>query len=322
MKVLVTGGAGYIGSITAHQLKEQGFDVVIYDSMENGHQQAIKGLDLVVGNTHDDQLLAKTLKDKQINAVVHFAAYIAMGESMKNPYKYFHNNFDGSLQLFKAMIEADVNQLVFSSTAGVYGNPKTLPIKETAEKNPENPYGQSKLMVENILEWFDKAHNFKSITLRYFNAAGASLDGKLGEAHQPETHLIPNVINAVLNNKEFTLFGDDYPTKDGTCIRDYIHVLDLAQAHILALKALQNDHQTDVFNAGTGQGYSNKQVIDMIEQVSGKKVKIKVSPRRSGDANELFADSSKLKKQLNWQPKYSDLKTIIKTAWKWHSAHQ
>lgn len=321
MKILVTGGAGYIGSITASELNKLGHKVVIYDSLENGYRQAVKQLKLVKGKIQDAEKVAKVLKKEKIEAVIHFAAYIEMGESMEKPDKYFENNVFGSLQLFKAMVDAKVNKLVFSSTAGVYGNPKRIPIKETDRCLPENPYGQSKLMIEQMLRFFDQTYGLRSIAIRYFNAAGASLDGSLGEAHKPESHLIPNVIRAVINSQEFSLFGDDYSTKDGTCVRDYIHVLDLAETHILALKALQAGHKTDVYNAGTGKGYSNKEVVEMVKKVSGKDITVKIDKRRPGDANELVADSSKLKKELNWQPRYSDLKTIVETAWKWHSTH-
>ena len=319
MKVLVTGGAGYIGSIVAQELKKQGNEVIIYDSLEKGYREAVKDFELVEGKTHDKELLVKTLKEKGIEAVMHFAAFIEMGESMEKPYMYFENNVFGSLSLFEAMVKVGVDKLIFSSTAGIYGNPERVPIKEEDRKVPENPYGESKLMVEKILSWYDQVHKLRSISIRYFNAAGASLDGSLGEAHKPESHLIPSVIKAVLDGSEFVLNGDDYPTKDGSCIRDYIHVLDLAETHILALKALGEGHKTEVYNAGTGKGYSNKEVVEMVKQVSGKELKVKVGPRRPGDANELVADSKKLQQEFKWQPKYSDLKTIVETAWKWHS---
>jgi len=319
MKVLVTGGAGYIGSIMAHELKKQGNEVIIYDSLEKGYRKAVKGFELVEGKTHDKELLVKTLKEKGIEAVMHFAAFIEMGESMEKPYMYFENNVFGSLSLFEAMVKVGVDKLIFSSTAGIYGNPERVPIKEEDRKVPENPYGESKLMVEKILSWYDQVYKLRSISIRYFNAAGASLDGSLGEAHKPESHLIPNVIKSVLDGSEFVLNGDDYPTKDGSCIRDYIHVLDLAETHILALKALGEGHKTEAYNAGTGKGYSNKEVMEMVKQVSGKELKVKVGPRRPGDANELVADSKKLQQEFKWQPKYSDLKTIVETAWKWHS---
>jgi UDP-glucose 4-epimerase len=319
MKILITGGVGYIGSIVAQQLKQAGHQIVIYDHLQRNNPTRVRGMDLVVGDTTNLELLIKTLQEKNIEAVMHFAAYIEAGESMQNPGKYFYNNVHGSFQLLQAMIEAKVNKLVFSSTAAVYGNPESIPIKETDKKQPVNPYGESKLMVEKMLAWYGQIHNLRSIAIRYFNAAGATLDGSLGEAHNPETHLIPNIIKSVLQKKEFTLFGDDYDTPDGTCIRDYIHVLDLAKAHIVALEALVQGHKSDVYNAGTGQGFSNRQVVDMVEKVSGQKVNIKINPRRPGDANQLIADSAKLQKEFGWSPKYSDLETIVKTAWDWHS---
>jgi len=306
MKVLVTGGQGYIGSIVAQELMKQNFEVEIYD-LKN--QQDIL----------NEELLLSILKNKKIEAVMHFAAYIEMGESMLNPTKYFENNFLGSAILINSMIKAGINKLIFSSTAGVYGNPERVPIKEIDRKIPENPYGESKLMVEQLLDYYSRTNDFKSISLRYFNASGATLDKKIGENHQPESHLIPNVIKAIIQKKEFKLFGADYPTPDGTCIRDYIHVLDLANAHILALKALINGHKTDIYNCGTGKGYSNNQVIEMIKNVSGNNLKIKIESRRPGDANELVADSSKLQNEFNWKPQYSDLKTIIQSAWQWHT---
>ncbi len=321
MKVLVTGGAGYIGSIVANALTKQGFEVVVYDSLENGYREAIEGLDLVKGNTKDTKKLVKVIKQKKIEAVMHFAAYIQMGESMIDPHKYIDNNVVGSVGLFEAMIETGVKKLIFSSTAGVYGNPERVPIKEEDRKLPENPYGESKLMVEKILDWYDRIHKLRSIAIRYFNAAGATLDGKLGEAHQPESHLIPNVIKAALSGKEFKLFGDDYETRDGTCVRDYIHVLDLAEAHILALQSLEKGHKSDVYNAGTGKGFSNLEVVEMVKKVSGEDFKVLIGPRRPGDANELVADSSKFASEFGFKPKHSDLETIIESAYKWHASH-
>ncbi len=318
MNILITGGAGYIGSITARQLAKAGFEPIIYDSLEKGHRQSVKDFELVIGETQDWKFLVNVLRQKKIKAVIHFAAYIEMGESMKNPRKYFFNNFCGSLSLFRAMLKANVKKLVFSSTAGVYGQPKRLPIKEEESKNPGNPYGESKLMVEKVLQWYDKIYSLRSISLRYFNAAGATLDGRLGEDHKPETHLIPNILKAIKDQKEFSLYGNDYQTKDGTCIRDYIHVLDLAKAHILALETLEKGHKTDIYNIGTGKGYSNKEVIKAAEEVAGKKLNVKIRPRRPGDVDNLVADSTKFQKEFNWQPKYSDLQTIIKSAWKWH----
>ncbi len=321
MKVLVVGGAGYIGSITAKELVKKNQEVIIYDSFENGYQEAVREFDSIKGNIKDEDKLVKVLKQKKIDAVMHFAAFIEMGESMKNPYKYIENNVVGSVSLLEAMVKARVNKLIFSSTAGVYGNPERIPIKEDSRKLPENPYGESKLMVEKILNWYDRIYDLRSIVIRYFNAAGATLDGKFGEAHLPESHLIPNVIKAAINNKEFNLFGDDYPTPDGTCVRDYIHVLDLAEAHIIALKALDNKHKSDVYNAGTGKGYSNLEVIQMVKKVSKKEFKTKTNPRRPGDANKLIADSSKFQKEFKFKHRYSDLETIISSAYKWHISH-
>lgn len=318
MRILVTGGAGYIGSITAQELVKAGHQVVIFDSLVHGHKRAVAGFKMVVGEIQDKQLLSRVLKEERIGAVIHFAAFIEMGESMQDPYKYFENNVYGSLQLIKAMEETGVDKLVFSSSAGVYGDPEQLPIKEADRKEPTNPYGESKLMVERLLKWFGQAHNLRSISLRYFNAAGATLDSRLGEAHEPESHLIPSVLQAVLNERPVVINGKDYETPDGTCIRDYIHVVDLARAHILALEALENGHQTEVYNVGTGKGYSNKTVLKMIETITGKKVTVKYGPRRPGDAAELVADSKKLQKEFGFKPRYSDLKTIVETAWTWH----
>lgn len=321
MRVLVTGGAGYIGSIVAGELMSKNHEVVIYDSMEHGYLKAVESMKLVEGNTKNHELLVKTIKDNKIEAVMHFAAFIQMGESMENPYKYIDNNVVGSVGLLEAMIETGLDKLIFSSTAGVYGNPEKLPIKEGDRKLPENPYGESKLMVEKILKWYDRIHKLRSMTIRYFNAAGATLDGSKGEAHQPESHLIPNVIRSALSDQEFKLFGDDYDTPDGTCVRDYIHVLDLAEVHIKALEALSRGHKSDVYNAGTGKGYSNLKVVEMVKKVSGKDFEVKIEPRRPGDANKLVADSSKFAGEFNWKPKYSDLETIIKSAYKWHKTH-
>lgn len=318
MRILVTGGAGYIGSITSGELAKAGHEVVVYDSLVKGSKEAVGDFELVIGETQDKDLLVKILRERKIEAVMHFAAFIEMGESMQDPYKYFYNNVYGSLQLVKAMLVSKVDKMVFSSSAGVYGDPERLPIKEEDRKEPTNPYGESKLMVERMLSWFDKIHHLRSICLRYFNAAGATLDGRLGEDHQPETHLIPNVIEAFLKDRKFLLNGDDYQTPDGSCIRDYIHVLDLAKAHILALEALEKGHESRVYNAGRGRGYSNKEVIKVVEKIAGGKVKVKVGPRRPGDANELVADSDKFQKEFAWKPEYSDLETIVETAYKWH----
>ncbi len=321
MKVLVTGGAGYIGSITCRSLASKGFEVVVYDSLENGYREAVSDFKLVEGNIKDGDKLVEIMKQEKIEAVIHFAAYIEMGESMKDPYKYFENNFYGSQVLLDSMVKSNVKKIVFSSTAGVYGNPESVPIKEESRKVPENPYGESKLMVENSLKWYDQVHELKYVALRYFNAAGASLDGSTGEAHLPESHLIPNVIKAVIEDRDFGLFGDDYNTPDGTCVRDYIHVKDLALAHVMALELLRKEGQSSIFNAGTGKGYSNKEVVEMVEKVSGKKIEVKIMDRRPGDADELVADVSKIKEKLGFKAQHSDLENIVKTAWKWHVNH-
>ena len=319
MNILVTGGAGYIGAITSNLLKQNGHQITILDSLEYHSQDKIRNFDVIKGHTYDYELVFNTLKKHNIDAVIHFAAFIEAGESMQNPGKYFYNNYVGSLKLLDAMVEAGVDKLVFSSTAAVYGIPRETPIRETAPKQPINPYGESKRMVEKTLNWYSQIHNLKSISLRYFNASGAALDGSLGEDHMPETHLIPNIINTHKQGKPFTLFGEDYNTQDGTCIRDYIHIQDLASAHIVALDALQKGHQTDVFNVGTGTGYSIKQIIQMVEKISGEKIDVTIGPRRPGDPDELIADSTKIQTQLGWKPRHSDLKTIIQTAWDWHT---
>lgn len=300
MKVLVTGGSGYIGAITSKTLTAAGFEPVNFDLKQ--------GQDI-----RDKKQVLAALKDNQIEAVMHFAAFISMGESMVNPYKYYDNNVNGSLNLMETMIQTGVKKLIFSSSAGVYGNPTRVPIKEDDPKNPTNPYGLSKLMTEQMLTWYDQLHGLKSISIRYFNAAGA-VDG-LGETHDPESHLIPNLIAAVMSGSEFKLFGSDYSTPDGTCVRDYIHVSDLADAHVLTLKALLEGHTSGIYNAGTGKGYSNKEVIDMVEKISGKKINVKVEPRRPGDADELVADSSRLQQEFSWKPQHSYLENIIKSAW-------
>lgn len=317
MNILVTGGAGYIGSITCKQLQHEGHNVIVYDHLERNDPKRVEGFDLIKGDTRDIELLVSTLKDKKIEAVVHFAAYIEAGESMQNPAKYFQNNVYGSMQLLQAMVESGVNKLVFSSTAAVYGNPVRIPIIETDLKIPVNTYGETKLMVEQMLKWFDQIHGLRSIAIRYFNAAGALLDGSLGEDHKPETHLIPNIFMALREDRKFKLFGNDYDTDDGTCVRDYIHVLDLAQAHIIALDALNNNHSSDVYNAGTGHGFSNREILETVEKVTGQKVEVEWADRRPGDSAVLIADSSKLKNEFGWQPQYSNLETIIDSAWKW-----
>lgn len=317
MKIFVTGGAGYIGAITAKELESAGHQVLVYDHFFSHEPSKLGNTPYVKGGLLDEKTLTKTLSSFHPDVVMHFAAYIQMGESVQNPRKYYDNNFVGTLSLVETMIKVGCHKLVFASTAGVYGNPLHIPIPENDPKEPENPYGETKLAVERLLKWYDHAYGFKSISIRFFNAAGATTE--LGEDHHDESHLIPNIIKAQLAGEEFTLFGDDYPTPDGTCVRDYIHVLDLASAFTLAAEHLMSGEAvTTAYNAGTGTGYSNKEVIAMVESISGQPVKVKSIPRRPGDANELVADSSRLRSELDWLPKYSDLETIIKSAYSWH----
>jgi len=319
-KILVTGGAGYIGSITVQVLKKEGFEPIIFDNLVTGHKESIAQEKFYQGDlVKDVALLDKVFKEEKPEAVVHFAAMSLVGESVINPQKYFTNNLVGALNLLKVMLENKVLKIVFSSTAAVYGEPKKVPIDENAVKNPTSPYGESKLMIEKILDWYGQAYGLESIALRYFNACGALLDGSLGEDHHPESHLIPATMQAALNQKNFKLFGNNYPTPDGTCIRDYIHVLDLAQAHILALKAFQKGFQ--FYNVGTNHGFSVLEVLKMIKKVSDIDFGITVIERRAGDPVRLIAKADKIREELGWKPKYSDLETIVKSAWEWHKKH-
>lgn len=317
MKILVTGGAGYIGSVTVKKLLAEGHAVVVFDNLEYGHKESVT-CPLVVGDLLKKEDLEK-LNEYKFDAVIHFAAYLQVGESMTNPYKYFQNNDMGGLNLLEYMKKKQIPFIVFSSTSAIFGTPASVPVKEDAPKHPESVYGESKLMFESILKWYDQIFGIKSVALRYFNAAGASIDGKLGEAHDPETHIIPVAIQKALTNSEFSLFGDDYPTSDGTCVRDYIHVEDLAEAHVQALDFLEKNKESDVFNLGVGRGYSNKEVIEMVKKISGVDFPVKIAPRRVGDAAIVYADNEKAKSILGFNPKYSDLETIVKTAWQWHS---
>lgn len=323
MKILVTGGAGYIGSITVRELIKQNYEVVVIDNLTSGHQKALpQEVPLVINDIGNSRALEDIFLNNKIDAVIHFAGLIQMGESVKNPSLYYKNNVFNSLNLFDSMVKYNVLKIVFSSSAGVYGNPQTIPIPEDIQKEPTNPYGETKLTIEKILHWYDIAYNLKSISIRYFNAAGASLDGEVGEAHKDESHIIPNAIKVALGQKEkFEIFGKDYNTLDGTCVRDYIHVLDLANSHILAIKSLLSGADSNCFNAGTGKGYSNLQIIEMVKKVSGVNFKADFLEKRAGDAGTLIADSSKIKKELSFETKYSDIETIIKSAWSWHRSH-
>ncbi len=322
MKILVTGGAGYIGSMTVRELLNSGHEVAVFDNLSSGHREALPpGVPLFTGDLLRPEDLKKALA-APFDAVIHFAAFIQMGESMANPSKYYRNNVEGSHNLFMAAIENGVKKLVFSSSAGVYGNPERLPIGEEDRKDPTNPYGETKLVMERMLHWFDKAYGLRSISLRYFNAAGAAADGETGEDHPDESHLIPRVMQDILRGtEEFKIFGNDYQTADGTCVRDYIHILDLARAHLTALEALTQGHPTGAYNLGTGTGYSNREVVESIRREASSSIRIAYAPRRPGDANELVARVDKIRKNLGWEAKHSDLQNIIATAWRWHSTH-
>lgn len=319
MRILITGGAGYIGSFMAKSVLDNGMDVVVVDSLERGSKEIIDPrATVVVGDLKNKDFVTNIFLEHKFDAVVHFAGYISMGESVANPYIYFDNNVNTALNIVESMVKNNVNNFIFSSSAGVYGNPIRIPITEDHPKNPTNPYGESKLMVENIISWYQKIHGLNFVGLRYFNAAGASLDASMGENHNPETHIIPKAIRAILENKEFSLYGDDYKTKDGTCIRDYIHVIDLVRTHVLAINKLQKEKGGFFFNVGTGKGYSNKEVIEMINKICGTTLRVKIEKRRPGDADSLIADPRKINEELGFIPEHSDLETIIKTAWEWH----
>ena len=312
---MVTGGAGYIGSHTVQLLLEQGYDVAVVDNLSKGYKHNVPAKRLYQLDICQTAALTELMRQLKPAAVIHFAAFIAVGESMREPERYFSNNLGGSLSLLTAMVETGVRHIVFSSTAAVYGNPHDSPILETFPIQAVNPYGESKVMVETLLRWFDSIHHLTSICLRYFNASGADPLGRLGEEHEPETHLIPLVLRAVLTGKPITVFGNDYPTPDGTCIRDYIHVLDLAQAHILALEHLLGGGPSNQFNVGTGSGHSVMEMIRAVEEVTGSKVPYEIGPRREGDPPALVAASDKLRNTLGWKPQYTELRTIVEHAW-------
>ncbi len=319
MNILVTGGAGYIGSHTVRLLEKNSSKVVVYDNLVTGHQAAVKNSVFVKGDIFDSERLAATIKQYDISSVVHFAAYSLVGVSMVKPQEYYHNNVAGTLNLLDVMLNSGVKQLVFSSTAAVYGEPETSLITEAMIKNPTNVYGRTKLIMENAMADYSRSYGLKYIALRYFNACGADSAGDIGEDHCPETHLVPLVLKACLGKTDgLKIFGDDYPTKDGTCVRDYIHVNDLAQAHVLALNALANGHASDVYNLGNGNGFSVKEVIAAAEEVTGLTVPKEIAPRRAGDPAVLVASSDKIRQDLGWQPTYTDMKKIIGTAWGWH----
>ena len=319
--ILVTGGSGYIGSHTVKALQQVGYEVLILDNLVYGHKDIAEtlGAELIVGDTNDRDLLDQLFSDRPISAVMHFAAYAYVGESVTQPDKYYRNNVVGTLTLLEAMVAANIKTFVFSSTCATYGVPQQTPITEDHPQAPINPYGATKLMVERILQDFDVAYGLKSVIFRYFNAAGADPDGVIGEDHNPETHLIPLILLTALGKRDaITIYGSDYPTPDGTCLRDYIHVTDLAEAHVLGLEYLLNSNKSEIFNLGNSNGFSVKEVIDTAKQITGKPIKVLFGDRRAGDPPALVGSSEKAKKILNWQPKYADLKLILQHAWQWH----
>ncbi len=314
-RILVTGGAGYIGSHTTHHLLSLGHDVQVLDDLSKGYAHNVPEGRLHVVNLHDTAALDRVFSKGHFDAVIHFAAFIAVGESVREPEKYFRNNTGGSLSLLDAMRRHGVRRLVFSSTAAVYGNPEHVPIVEDQILKPVNPYGESKLMTETTLRWLDECSSLRYVALRYFNACGAESKYGIGEEHEPETHLIPLIFRAIRTGKPITVFGNDYPTPDGTCVRDYVHVSDLAEAHRLALDSLLAGGPSGVYNAGMGQGYSVMEVIRAAEAVTGRQAPFTLGERREGDPAELVADSSKLQKTFDWKPKYDTLASIVESAW-------
>lgn len=323
MSILVLGGAGYIGSHTVDLLVQEGNHVVVIDNLQTGHREAVHP-DAVFykGDIRDKLFLQDVFQKESIDAVVHFAASSLVGESVEKPLVYFNNNVYGMQILLEVMQEFKVKMIVFSSTAATYGEPKELIIKETMPTNPKNPYGESKLMMEKMMKWCDNAYGIRYVALRYFNVAGAKEDGSIGEDHTPETHLVPIILETALGKRGYLgIFGDDYDTPDGTNIRDYVQVVDLGKAHLLALEYLKKNGKSDVFNLGSSQGYSVKEMVEAARKVTGKEIPTKILPRRQGDPSRLVASSEKAKEVLGWRPKYTEIEQIIETAWNWHTGH-
>ena len=323
MAILVCGGAGYIGSHNVVNFIEKGENVIVVDNLQSGYKKAVhSAAKFYEGDIRSAQILDKIFSENEIDAVIHFAADIVVSESVINPLKYFNNNVYGMQILLGAMVKHGVDKIIFSSTAAVYGEPERVPIFEDDRTAPNNPYGETKLMMEKIMKWVNLAHGIKYISLRYFNASGCIEDGSIGEEHKPETHLIPLILQVPSGKRDhITIYGNDYPTPDGTCIRDYIHVMDLADAHYLALKYLRGGGESNVFNLGNGKGFSVKEVIVAAEKVTGQKIKTELGTRRGGDSAILIASGEKAKKILGWSPKYTDIEKIIQTAWNYHSKH-
>ena len=323
MSILVLGGAGYIGSHTVYELIDRGEDVVVVDNLQTGFKAAVHPkARFYEGDIRDKAFLDDLFTKEKIDGVIHFAANSQVGESMKVPLKYYDNNLYGTMVLLESMVEHGIDKIVFSSTAATYGEPERIPILESDRTEPTNTYGETKLSMEKMRKWTSKAHNLRYVALRYFNACGAHISGKIGEAHNPETHLIPLVLQVPLGKRPYiSIFGNDYDTKDGTCVRDYIHVTDLAQAHILALKYLAEGNDSDVFNLGNGIGFTVNEIIESARKVTGLDIPAKYEARRAGDPSKLIASSEKAKTVLGWKPEYPDVEKIIETAWKWHKSH-
>lgn len=323
MSILVLGGAGYIGSHAVDQLINKGYKVVVIDNLLTGHRAAVhKEATFYEGDIRDKAFVTSVFEKEAIEGVIHFAASSLVGESVEKPLKYFNNNVYGMQIVLEVMEAFDVKNIVFSSTAATYGEPEVSPIVEITPTNPKNPYGESKLMMEKMMKWCDNAYGMKYVALRYFNVAGAKRDATIGEDHTPETHLVPIILQVALGQREaLSIFGDDYDTPDGTCIRDYVHVEDLIAAHILALEYLKSGNESNVFNLGSNNGYSVKEMLDAAREVTGKKIPAIVAPRRAGDPSSLVASSAKASEVLGWKPEYTDVKKIIETAWNWHVSH-
>ena len=323
MSVLICGGAGYIGSHNVRAFRQHGDDVIVVDSLETGHRASVpEDVKFYEGDIRNSETLAKIFTENEIESVIHFCAYSLVGESVDKPLKYFDNNVGGMITLLEAMQKFDVKRIIFSSTAATYGEPKRVPILETDPTEPTNPYGESKRIMEKMMNWVSQRYDIRYVSLRYFNVAGAWHDGSIGEDHKCETHLIPLILQVPMGRREFiTVYGNDYPTDDGTCIRDYIHVEDLAKAHILALQYLRNGGESNIFNLGSGDGYSVMEMIKAARKVTGHPIPAKVGQRRAGDPARLVADSTKARKILKWQPEITKMEDIIATAWKWHISH-
>ena len=323
MAILVLGGAGYIGSHTVDRLIENGYDVAVVDNLVTGHKAAINPkARFYEGDVRDKDFMNQVFDKEEIEGVIHFAAFSVVPESMEKPLKYFDNNTGGMISLLEVMNAHNVKKIVFSSTAATYGEPKQIPIKETDPQIPTNPYGESKLAMEKIIHWSDVAYGIKFVALRYFNVAGAKADGSIGEDHHPETHLIPIILQVAAGERTgLKIFGTDYPTKDGTNVRDYVHVVDLADAHILALEYLKAGNDSDAFNLGSSTGFSNKEILEAAREATGQPIPAEDAPRRAGDPSTLIAASDKARKVLGWKPQYDDVKEIIKTAWNWKQTH-